>query len=294
MLTRSIDDALGCAGLMNYEIVHRTEYAYAAPVRESFNELRLQPLSNEHQTIQSFLLKVLPATRLRHYHDFYSNCVHHFEIAEPHGSLLIESRLEVATHPKNRLPLDARPALFSELKDALKVDRCYDFIQASRYVDVSPETWRLAVDATNGEKDVWQTALRLMQFVHKHLAYESNATTVHTHMREVLAQRRGVCQDFAHVMLGLCRSLRIPALYVSGYLATERASATHAWTEVYVPGVGWAPLDPTHQRLPDQNYVKIGVGRDYADVPPVSGTYKGTTERKMTVQVEIKPKEPEG
>ncbi len=278
---------------MKYEILHRTEYAYAAPVRESFNELRVQPLSNEHQTIQSFLLRILPATRLRHYHDFYSNCVHHFEIAEPHASLLIESRLEVATHPKSRLSLGARPALFSELKDALKVDRCYDFIQASRYVDVSPETWRLAVDATNGEKDVWQAALRLMQFVHQHLTYEPNATTVHTHMRDVLAQRRGVCQDFAHVMLGLCRSLRIPALYVSGYLATERASATHAWTEVFVPGIGWEALDPTHLRVPDENYVKIGVGRDYADVPPVSGTYKGTTERRMTVQVEIKRKGPE-
>jgi len=278
---------------MNFEILHRTQYAYAAAVRESFNELRLRPLSNEHQTVQSFLLKVLPSTRLRHYHDFYSNCVHHFEIPEPHDGLLIETRVEAVTHPKQLLAPEARPALLSELKEALKVDRCYDFIQPSRYVDVSPETWRLAVDATNGEKDVWQTALRLMQFVHQHLAYEPNATTVHTHMREVLAQRRGVCQDFAHVMLGLCRSLRIPALYVSGYLATERASATHAWTEVFIPTIGWHGLDPTHNRVPDEAYIKIAVGRDYADVPPVSGTYKGTTERKMTVQVQITPKEAE-
>src|SRR5947207_14827633 len=104
-----------------------------------------------------------------------------------------------------------------------------------------------------------------MNFVHGHVAYQSKSTQVHTHMREVLAQRRGVCQDFAHVMLGLCRALRIPALYVSGYLATEAASATHAWTEVFVPGLGWQPLDPTHNRVPDEMYVKIGVGRDYAD-----------------------------
>jgi transglutaminase-like putative cysteine protease len=114
---------------------------------------------------------------------------------------------------------------------------------------------------------------------------------VHTHMREVLEQRRGVCQDLAHVMLGLCRTLRIPALYVSGYLATETANATHAWTEVYVPGVGWQALDPTHNRQPDEAYVKLAVGRDYADVAPVKGTYKGTTQRAMTVEVKITARE---
>ncbi len=93
--------------------------------------------------------------------------------------------------------------------------------------------------------------------------------------------------DMAHVLIGLCRSLRIPALYVSGYLATEKASATHAWTEVFVPGAGWQPLDPTHNRQPDESYIKIAVGRDYADVPPFKGAYKGTTEHKMSVAVRI-------
>src|SRR3954470_17255200 len=116
---------------MRFEIFHRTHYAYAAPVRESFNELRLQPASNAHQTVASFLLKVLPSTRLRHYHDFYSNCVHHFEIPEPHNSLAIESRLQVVTKPPSRLDRDARPAPLTQLKDALNVGRCYDFIQGS-------------------------------------------------------------------------------------------------------------------------------------------------------------------
>ena len=110
-------------------------------------------------------------------------------------------------------------------------------------------------------------------------------------VEDVLTLRRGVCQDYAHVMLGLCRTLRIPALYVSGYLATEIASATHAWVEVFIPGMGWQGLDPTHNCLPNENYVKIGVGRDYADVPPVSGTYKGTTERTMAVDVKISRRE---
>lgn len=272
---------------MKLEILHRTHYSYASPVRESYNEMHLQPVSNEQQTVDSFLLKVLPSTRLKHYHDFYSNCVHHFELPEPHSTLTIESNLRVTTHKIDGLPLEARPASVETLKDALKVDRCYDFIQPSRYVDTSPEVWRLAVDAIGDERDVWQQSLRLMAFVHSHIDYQSNSTQVHTHTREVLSQRRGVCQDFAHVMLSLCRALKIPALYVSGYLATEIASATHAWMEVYIPGHGWQPLDPTHNCKPDETYVKIAVGRDYADVAPIRGSYKGTTERIMDVTVRI-------
>ncbi len=272
---------------MRYHILHRTQYAYAAPVRESRNELHLQPLSNQQQTVDSFLLKVLPSTRLKHYYDFYSNCVHYFELLEPHAALTVESSFRVTTQKMSSLPPDARPIMISRIKEALTEGRCYDFIQASRYVDNSPEVWRLAVDAVGDERDVWQQALRLMAFVHSHLAYQSNSTKVHTHTREVLAQRRGVCQDFAHVMLSLCRSMQIPALYVSGYLATEKASATHAWIEVFIPGHGWQPLDPTHNLQPDETYIKIAVGRDYADVAPISGTYKGTTERNMNVTVKI-------
>jgi transglutaminase-like putative cysteine protease len=272
---------------MKWDILHRTHYDYAAPVRESFNELRLQPLSNAQQTVESFIVKVLPTTRLRHYHDFYSNCVHHFELIEPHTTLTIESNLCVRTNPATWLARDARPAGTERLAEAMKVDRCYDFTQVSRYVDDSPETWRLAIDATDGETDLWQQSLRLMSFVHGRLTYESFSTRVHTHARDVLQQGRGVCQDYAHVMLSLCRSLKIPALYVSGYLATERASATHAWVEVFIPGHGWQALDPTNNRQTDETYVKIAVGRDYADVPPVSGTYKGTTDRKLSVDVRV-------
>jgi transglutaminase-like putative cysteine protease len=272
---------------MKWDITHRTHYKYATPVFGSINELHLEPISNEEQTLESFDLRISPDTRVRNYHDFYSNDVHHFEILEPHSELTIESRSLVTTHALPGLAPSTRPASRSQLKDVVKVGRCYDFVQASRYVDTEPETWRLALDAVQEEDDVWQCTLRLMAFVHQHLKYQSNSTGVHTHMREVLANRRGVCQDFSHVMLGLCRTLKIPALYVSGYLATEKASATHAWVEVFVPGHRWQALDPTHNCQPDETYVKIAVGRDYADVPPVRGTYKGTTERTLTVDVKI-------
>jgi len=126
-----------------------------------------------------------------------------------------------------------------------------------------------------------------MEFVFGYLKYEPYSTHVHTPMAEVIIHRRGVCQDFAHLFIGLCRVLKIPARYVSGYLATEKASATHAWAEVFIPGQGWRGLDPTHNRQIGETYVKIGHGRDYADVPPISGNYHGTRERKMTVDVKI-------
>jgi len=273
---------------MRWDIQHTTRFTYASPVRDSFNEVRLQPFSDEQQTVDAFELRIVPAARTRQYHDFYSNCVHHFDIVEPHTELVVASHLQVTTHPKPALDPGARPASLSGVDQALKTGRCHDFLQASRYVDTEPGTWRLAVDAIQGEEDVWQCAVKLMRFVHGYITYESRSTQSHTHMSEVLAQRQGVCQDFAHVMLGLCRALRIPALYVSGYLATEKASATHAWTEVFIPGAGWQALDPTHNRPVDDTYVKIAVGRDYADVPPVAGNYKGTKDRKLDVKVDVK------
>ena len=272
---------------MKWEIIHRTQFAYAGPVRDSFNEARLQPFSDEWQTVDHFLLKVLPAARLRHHHDFYSNTVHHFEIVEPHTTLLVESHLRVTIKPRPLLAGTDSPWPLARIGEAARETRVFDFLQESRFVEMSPEFWRQAIDVTDGVTDTWQAALALMRWVHANLIYVPAATSAHTHARDVLKDKRGVCQDFAHVMLGLCRSLKIPALYVSGYLATEIASATHAWVEVLIPGVGWRPLDPTHNCQPDETYVKIAVGRDYADVAPIRGTYKGTTERTMDVSVRI-------
>jgi len=273
---------------MKWEIIHRTQYAYAAPVRDSFNEARLQPFSDDWQTVEHFLLKVLPAARLRHHRDFFSNVVHHFEIPEPHSSLLVESQLGVTTRPRPGLNEQETPWPLARIGEAARESRVFDFLQESRFVELSPAVWRLALDTTLSVTDTWQAARAIMAWVHTQLKYEPSSTTVHTHMRDVLADKRGVCQDFAHVMIGLCRTLKIPALYVSGYLATETANATHAWVEILIPGVGWCALDPTHNRPADETYIKIAVGRDYADVPPVTGNYKGTTNRTMSVQVNIR------
>ena len=273
---------------MRWEILHRTEYHYSAPVRENFNQVRLLPMTTQLQTVEQFALQIRPTTRLQEYRDFYGNVIHQFEIPEPHETLHIESTVRAVTLTPEPLADEATPFPLARIGEAAQSFRCYEFLNASKYVDVEPATWRLALDATQGNSDAWQAAQAISRFVHRHISYISNSTSVHTHMREVLARRQGVCQDFAHVTLGLCRALKIPALYASGYLATERANATHGWIEVFIPEIGWRGLDPTHDGQVNEAYLKIAVGRDYEDVAPITGRYRGTLNHKMDVLVNIK------
>jgi transglutaminase-like putative cysteine protease len=276
---------------MKLQVYHRTHHAYASPVRDSFNEARLEPVDSDQQTRQSFLLKVLPSTRLSHYYDFYHNCVHVIDLTAPHQELTVEATSIVATNELPRLSEDATPAQLSALPACARLGECYDFLQPSTYVTITPEAWRLALDLGAGRTDVWQVALALLRHFGREFAYLPAVTHVHTTMQEALRLRQGVCQDFAHVMIGLCRALAIPARYVSGYLYNgpadqlKGAQASHAWVEVYIPGVGWRGLDPTNQQQVDRRYVKIASGRDYADVSPLRGTYRGTAQRKLSVEV---------
>ena len=277
---------------MKLQVVHRTHYAYADAVSQNYNELRLQPISDSTQTCDSFILKIFPATRLSHFLDFYLNYAHYFEIPEPHKALTIESVSRVNTSSAS-LPDDAGTAPMIRLPECLRMEKCYDFLQASTFVGLSPEVWKLALDASDGQKDVWRAAVAIRQFIHGNFKYTPKSTTVSTHMLEVLKLKCGVCQDFAHLMLGMCRSIRIPARYVSGYLYNGPldkfvgAQASHAWCEVYVPDLGWRGLDPTNNRAADDHYVKVATGRDYADIVPVKGHYKGTANRTMAVDVNV-------
>lgn len=276
---------------MKLQTFHRTRYRYGAPVRESFNEARLHPAHADGQECRQFTLRITPLAKQSHYFDFYSNCVHLFEIAAPHTELLVEATALVITPDAPALPLDASPAPLARISDALLLDRCYDFLPDSTYVELTSATTALATTALAGATDTWQAALALMRYVQREFSYRPASTTVHTHMREVLKARHGVCQDFAHVMIGLCRALRIPARYVSGYLYNgpadqlKGAQASHAWVEVYIPGTGWCGLDPTNGRATAGHHVKVAVGRDYADVSPLKGTYRGTDKHTLTVEV---------
>jgi transglutaminase-like putative cysteine protease len=277
---------------MRLLVTHRTRFTYAEPVKNSLNEIRLQPTSSGAQSCSEFRLETQPRANVSSYIDLYRNFVHVVDVSPPHDALEITTTSEVQTSDTPAGPaMEAWPVPLAQMPACARLELCHEFLQPSRYVDVSPELWRLALDITVGIPDAWQAALAIMRHIHREFRYEPCATHVHTHMAEVLQTRRGVCQDFAHVMIGLCRALRIPARYVSGYLYNGPADqllgaqASHAWVEVYLPGHGWCGLDPTNHSRADGRYVKIANGRDYADVPPIRGTYTGTSNRMMAVDV---------
>lgn len=279
---------------MRLRLHHRTEYRYADAVRNNVNELRLRPLDTRWQRCESSFIQVLPATRLTHYEDLHHNIVHHFEIHRPHRRLLVESRATVDT--RGKVDFEALPYGFShdDLPALRRLEECHPFLQDSAYVQRSPAIWREALDIQEGSRDVFQTSYAIMEHIFRRYAYQSGATTVSTRASEVIERRTGVCQDFAHAMVALCRSIGIPARYASGYFfdATRDhhlrgSQASHAWAEVYLPDWGWVGLDPTNNKVVDETYILAATGRDYRDVAPISGTYYGGGANVMEVTVRL-------
>lgn len=277
---------------MRLSVLHRTTFHYAGPVIQSVNTLHLEPRTFPYQKTISTLIRVIPATRLRRFTDLFQNITHHFELPAPHFHLEIESRIRV-----HNLPLDisqvSRHATMVDYSDSSVHERIWPYLQESRRVFHQTDVWRQALDVTRDLKSIYAKSCALMAWIHENFAYEAGVTGVNTHLEEAFQMRRGVCQDFTHVMLGLCRAIGIPARYASGYLyngprdTLVGAQASHAWAEVYLPAAGWIGFDPTNNTLADERYVKVAVGRDYEDVAPVRGNYHGAGCSRMEVQVEV-------
>jgi len=286
---------------MRLHVHHRTEYHYSAPVSASVNEVRLQPKDTRWQQCESCLIGILPATRLTHYQDLNVNRVHHFEIPQPHRRLVIESRSTVLT--RSRVDFSQLPYgyLHRQLLECRYQEGCFPFLQDSSYIERTPVLWRKALDIQDASEDVFQTSYAIMEHIFRNYQYQSGATSVTTHASEVIEKQTGVCQDFAHAMVALCRAIGIPARYVSGYFfdATRDhqlrgSGASHAWTEVYVGDAGWIGLDPTNNKVIDDTYIKIATGRDYRDVAPVVGSYYGQGESSLRVTVRVEQLPDEG
>lgn len=275
---------------MRLSVFHRTIFHYALPVTYSVNTLHLEPRTFPYQKTTGALIRVVPATRLRRFTDLFQNITHHFELPGAHSKLEIESRIRV-----HNLPLDisqaSREATLSDYNDPSIREQIWQYLQESRWVSRHPEVWRQAIDITRDLSSVFDKASALMAWIHREFRYEAGVTNVNTHLEEAFTMRHGVCQDFTHVLLGLCRSVDIPARYASGYLyngprdTLVGAQASHAWAEIYLPAAGWIGFDPTNNTLADERYVKVAVGRDYEDVAPVRGNYQGTGHCRMEVQV---------
>lgn len=282
---------------MHLRILHRTTFTYAGKAQDSFNETRLRPVDDESQRCREFKLRLTPGSVPREYDDFHGNTVHYFEVMESHARLVIEAVSIVDTTPAAaRRPVPRVP--IAELEGSTERDMLAEFHSSSHYVPLDVDLWREAQDALEeGRGDVWGDVRRLGSHIYRRFAYRPNTTGVNTRASDALKLRMGVCQDFAHVHLGLCRSLGIPARYVSGYFFNNtrrprEIEASHAWIEAWVPGYGWAAYDPTHDRPADERYVKVAVGRDYADIRPVNGTYRGAPTRSLKVDVSVRETTP--
>ena len=281
---------------MLISLLHRTTFSYAGKAQESFNEVRLKPLDDATQSCRSFELRIEPASQLREYVDFYGNTVHFFDVAAEHSRLVVEAVSQVETAPNASRPAVPEVAR-AELEASPEIELYAEFLTDSRYVPLDVELWREAQDALGARRgDVWGDVKLICRQIFRGFVYKPRTTGVGTDALAALRLRSGVCQDFAHVALGMCRCCGIPARYVSGYfINSERRpgedEASHAWIEALIPGHGWSGFDPTHDRPADERYVKAACGRDYGDIRPVSGTYRGGKTRSLSVDVRVREAE---
>lgn len=261
---------------MRLKIEHITTFLYDQPISEAYTEMRLKPLNGYGQHCLAFSLATEPHDEQLDYVDRFGNNVSHFDVIQPHNRLVVAARSEVMTPDQFFQPL---PAL-SPLDE-------YDYLLGTVYAPLEPQIADFAASQAIAG-DARATALALMSHIHASLKYEPGATDVSTIASEALALGRGVCQDFSHLMLAACRSQGLPARYVSGYLYNNgHTAASHAWVDVYLRGQGWLSLDPTHDREQTGEYVRVAIGRDYADVPPTLGIFVGNARETMDVSVRV-------
>jgi transglutaminase-like putative cysteine protease len=279
---------------MKFAIQHSTHYSYSSPVWESFNDAHLCPVSDNFQQCQSFDLKITPErTSLLRRLDFYTNQVHYFEVVERHESLNVVAQSVVETFADVRDC--SRPPAFEALAGLDRDERYYDFLSSSARAQLSPLIEHESKELVDRSGDVCSQVERVMAFIFNQFEYSPGSTHVESDVAQVFRHRRGVCQDFAHIMIALCRSAGIPTRYVSGYFYVERMvsgsaddnTASHAWVECFLPGIGWVGYDPTHNRKVDASYIKVAIGRDYVDVRPLAGTYRGKAVADMHVSVKV-------
>ena len=260
------------------QVEHVTTFSYDEPITDAYTELRLTPQESGGQRRSAFRIDVSPThVRVLSYIDHFGNEVRHFNVLEPHDRLVVTTASGVYT-----------PARFESDRRLSLLER-HDYLQPTSYAS-AVDSAALGASPPNGVS-TRERAHALSNAVAEALSYETGATDVHTTGLEALELGRGVCQDFAHILIGLCRREGIPARYVSGYLfdpdAAGAQAASHAWVDAFSEEDGWISLDPTHRREQDEHYVRVGVGRDYADVPPTRGVYRGNATEELAVTVRV-------
>jgi len=280
---------------MRYTVYHLTHFRYDAPVSESVMEVRMQPRTESMQRCLRFELTTSPRARSFAYQDTEGNIVHHFDVPARHRELRIVAESVVEFVAGITVPDRVGADTWTTLDSDATSERFYELLQPSVFaVQTEPlqalrEELRLTRHA-----DPLSVVRELNSQMYRAFEYAPKSTRVDSPIDEALAARRGVCQDFAHVMIALVRGLHIPCRYVSGYLfhkhgGDERSTdgASHAWVEAWLPDLGWVGFDPTNNTLATDRHIRVAVGRDYADVPPTRGGYKGKTRSELGVAVRV-------
>ncbi len=289
---------------MKYKIHHRTVYKYTQTVSISHQLLHMTPRSHGRQICSRAFVQVTPFPAVRSESlDYFQNTVTYATIQEPHKTLEIKALSEVEVEAPPPLQLAITPPwedvkkLFESISDAATLE-AYQFAFASPYVTGIDGARELAEASFTPGRPILEAAMDLTTRIYRDFKYEGGVTDVSTPVAEVIAERRGVCQDFAHVQLACLRSLGLPARYVSGYLLTHPpegqtkmvgADESHAWIAVWCPGLGWVDFDATNNLIPRDEHITLGWGRDYGDVSPINGFMIGGGEHTVKVSVDVQP-----
>jgi transglutaminase-like putative cysteine protease len=287
---------------MLFRIRYTTRYTYEQPASDSHNELRVCPSDSRDQKRLDFRLQVTPPASIREHRDDFGNLAHSVSVADSHNELTIVAdsivdRIEL-------LPERGPQTTFSEYlsDDVARTEQHGQFLRESRYVPFSSRLRTFFWSARPSmEEDLTNYTERMISYVRDQFGYDRGTTHVHSTVDDILSSGGGVCQDFAHLNIGLLRLAGIPTRYVSGYVAPKLSSgpnkppvelASHAWIEVMLPGAGWTGYDPTYRSRATARHIRVAVGRDYSDVPPVSGSYKSSGgHRKMTLELRVEQTE---
>ena len=282
---------------MILSVRHTTVFRYEPAVRESIMEVRLQPRSEGDQRCLNFELRVEPTANVMQYRDFSGNTVHHFDIAAAHTQVTVtaESSVEVQTV---QAPRESDCGDWSDLDALIETGDYWENLLPSHFARSTPALEGLAKElGCERRGNPLEMLSRMNASIYKLFAYAPQSTKVDSPIDDALSTRQGVCQDFAHIMIALVRRLRIPCRYVSGYMfhrdenEKDRSleGASHAWVEALVPRLGWVAFDPTNDLVGGDRHIRVAIGRDYADVPPTRGVYKGDAQSELSVTVTVSP-----
>ncbi len=277
-----------------YRVEHVTRFRYSEPIRESVVTLYLEPRSDSAQHLESFQILTDPGAELGSYEDCFGNAVHFFDVPGEHDQLTVTARSLVALHAND--PDDAATVGAGwDSMGALETPSTWHLLHPTSLTRPTPALASFAARHGIERRETPLASIRdLTARIHDALAFERGRTRVDSPIDDALAAESGVCQDFSHIMLAIVRGWGIPAQYVSGYLFPVRgereqalAEASHAWIECLLPGVGWVGADPTNNTVAPGHHIRVARGRDYRDVPPTRGTFRGGAQQQLEVCVNI-------